>query len=323
MTAATLTVVIPTHNGRERLRRCLESVRAQTRPPEALIVVDDASSDNTAAMLAEYYPEVRVIRRDANGGFCKAVNEGLQATETDAVMTLNDDGTLAPDCLERLMAEWTPGRVVGPLVVFDGDPDTVYAAGDRLLINGRPESIGFREPVSRLPFDARIAGITAGAAVYPREALASVGYFDERFVAYFDDMDVALRLQWMGIEPVLITGAAARHEGAASIHGRTWWRTRQCFRNHPLLVLKHWPLPLLARHAPAIMREVFAGMRRAFDAVRADRGGLRAILSVAGVVAEWGVLLPHALRERRRIARMRTAPAAEFESWLTPGGRDQ
>jgi len=315
----TLTVVIPTHNGRDRLRRCLESLHAQTRPAEAIIVVDDASADGTAAMLADHFPEVRVVTRETNGGFCKAVNLGLEAAQTDAVMTLNDDMTLALDCLERLMAAWSPAHFVGPLVVFDEAPDTVYAAGDRLLRNGRPESIGFREPVQGMPFNERVAGITAGAAVYPREALARIGKFDERFVAYFDDMDVSLRLRGAGIEPVLVAQAIARHEGAASIQGRTWWRARQCLRNHPMLVLKHWPTRLLIRDGAAIVREIIAGMRRAFDAVRADRGGLRALVSVAGVVAEWGILLPRACLARGRIARMRTKNAAAFHDWLTPG----
>lgn len=320
--SAALTVVIPAFNARERLGRCLDSLLTQSRPAEAIIVVDDASTDGTAAFVGKQYPQVEVIAVPVNRGFCHAVNRGLRAATTDAVMTLNDDMTLAPDCLERLMAAWSPGRIVGPLIVFDSDPDTVYAAGDRLLTNGRPESIGFREPRAGMTGIAAIAGITAGAAVYPREALLRAGAFDERFVAYFDDMDVSLRCRWIGIEPVLVSEAIARHEGGASIAGRSWWRTRQCWRNHALLVVKHWPLRLMLRHAGPILAECFAGMRRTFGAVRADRGGLRALASVAGVWLSGCVLMPHALRARWRIARMRTVPARSFAAWLTTTRND-
>ena len=317
--SSALTVVIPTHNGRERLCRCLDSLRAQSQPPSAIIVVDDASSDGTAAVIAEVFPEVRVVTRASNGGFCKAINEGLRMANTEAVMTLNDDMTLAPDALERLMAAWSDEVVVGPLILFDDDPGIVYAAGDRLLSNGRPESIGFRQSLEHFSSEEPIAGITAGAAIYPRALLEQIGGFDERFVAYFDDMDVSLRLRWLGIEPVLVREAIARHEGAASIQGRTWWRTRQCSRNHAMLVLKHWPWRLLIRNAPGILREGLAGIRRTFNAARVDRGSARALVCVLGVMGEWCWLLPCALIARHRIARK--VSAGTFESWLTPQDR--
>lgn len=317
MTAPSLTVVIPTYNGKERLQRCLESLALQTRPPDAVIVVDDASTDGTAEMIESLDTDARVVALERNSGFCVAVNRGVALAETDAVMTLNDDMTLAPECLALLMAAWDPGRIVGPLVVFAEAPEIVYAAGDRLLPNGRPESMGFREPVAALPFSGPVASITAGAAVYPRALLAAVGGFDEGFVAYFDDMDVGLRARWVGVEPVLVPDAIALHEGGASIRDRLWWRTRQCWRNHLLLVIKHWPAVRFRRDGAAIAAESFAGMRRTFGAVRSDRGAVRAVGVVAAVLLSWCWAVPQAWGARRRIACGRTVQPVAFDRWLS------
>ncbi len=320
MTEATLSVVIPTWNGKERARRCVDDLLAQTRPPSEIIVVDDGSDDGTVDLFVERYPQLTVVAMTENRGFCAAVNVGIGEARGDYIMLLNNDMTMAPDCLEHLYAALEPKTVAGPLVLFESKRKTVYAAGDRLLPNGRPESIGFREHLSQAAKHLREpTGITAGAAIYPRALFEEAGLFDETFVAYFDDMDMSLRARWLGYTMRIVPRARAFHEGAASLEDRRWWRTRQCQRNHLLLVLKHFPLRLLLRHLPAILVEHARARFRTLGAVRCDRGLVRAIGEVMKAEAEGLSNLPHALRERRRIRSTAVLKPKAFSEWLWRG----
>ncbi|MBM3290675.1 MAG: glycosyltransferase, partial [Candidatus Hydrogenedentes bacterium] len=99
MNGAALTIVIPTYNHLALLRRCLESLRRQTRAADRIVVVDDGSTEDIAGAMASEFPEVAVVRLDRNGGFCRAANAGLRAAETPYVFLLNNDMTLDADCI--------------------------------------------------------------------------------------------------------------------------------------------------------------------------------------------------------------------------------
>ena len=99
-----VSVVIPTWNQKALLAECLESLARQTFRDFDTWVVDDASADGTAQAVGERFPWAQVHRQERNGGFCEAVNAGIEHAAGDYVVLLNDDMTLAPDFLERLVA---------------------------------------------------------------------------------------------------------------------------------------------------------------------------------------------------------------------------
>ena len=105
-------VVIPNFNGERWLPGVLESVAAQTAAPAEVVVVDDASTDASRALLAERFPHVRVVARAANGGFARAANDGIGATTAEAVALVNTDVVLDPRWLEtaRAALAGTPAR---------------------------------------------------------------------------------------------------------------------------------------------------------------------------------------------------------------------
>ena len=94
-------VVIPNWNGSRWLTGCLDAVAAQTRPPDEVIVVDDASRDNSVAVAQAHPLAPTVIALERNGGFARAVNHGIRAASADAVALVNVDVVLAADWLER------------------------------------------------------------------------------------------------------------------------------------------------------------------------------------------------------------------------------
>jgi GT2 family glycosyltransferase len=277
--SAALTVVIPTYTRSDLLAECLKSLAAQTFRDFEVIVVDDASPQDVADCVARAYPSARVIRRAENGGFARTANAGVRAATTPHLMLLNDDMTLAPDCIERLMTglRESGAAMACPLVLFRDQPDIIYSAGDRITRGGRPESIGFRQKRDGFEFQRNPWGVSAGAALYAREVFDTIGHFDELFVAYFEDADLCLRARRAGFAAVCVPEAVAYHVGSASQTGSTTWRTRQCYRNHALLVAKHFSTSERLARALWILIERMHQSRRVFTTHRAEAGFAHAV----------------------------------------------
>lgn len=290
-------VVVPCWNGRRWLPGLFASLRAQTRAPDEVVVVDNGSTDGSLEWLAT--SGARVVALGANTGFAVAANRGIAATECEAVALVNTDVELAPDWLERAVARLEPGVAsVATKMVLMRDPEVVDDAGDVLRRDGAAEQRGHGK---RFAFDeaGEIWGACAGAAVYRRDAVVAVGGFEERFFAYLEDVDLALRLRLAGwrcwYEPVV-----ARH----ARHGSSSGAERAPIdalvaRNTLLLVAKAFPLrwlPLVAYRQASWLRRA-ARERRLLEHVRALG---RAV-----------PLLPAMLRARRALRRASVVPIAE------------
>ena len=222
-------VVVPVHGGWELTRRCLETLASQT-VHHRVLVVDNASPDDTARRVREEWPDVTLVPMEGNHGYAAAVNAGTAAGEGDAVVVLNNDVEADPDFLERLVAPLAADRRLGmttPLLLRPGRQkvdgaglvaDATLAAWPRL--QGRPTA------------DADVAdGVHAGpsgaAGAFRREALEQVGGFDERIFMYGEDLDAVLRLRAAGWEAAMAPGALAVHVGGASSGRRSQWQRRQ------------------------------------------------------------------------------------------------
>ncbi|WP_187368935.1 glycosyltransferase family 2 protein [Baekduia soli] len=257
-------VVVPNRDGRRWLPGLIDSLRAQTRSPDRLIVVDDGSRDESVAWLRAQ--GIDVVGRGQPGGFAAAVNLGIASVaDCDAVALVNTDVVLAPDWVARMagVLEAAPeaGSVACKMVGMD-DPGLIDDAGDTLRRDGVCEQRGHgrrdTDPPSRFGEAGEIWGACAGAALYRRDAVVAAGGFDERYGMYLEDVDLALRLRLAGwtcrYEP-----AVARHAGGGSGAAVGFWVAR----NSLLLVTRWFPL----RWAP------FVAYRQAGWLVSAARGG--------------------------------------------------
>ena len=298
----TASVVVPNFNGRRWLPGCLDSLAAQTLAPAEVVVVDNGSSDGSAALASER-PGVRVLHLSRNLGFAAAANRGIAATDADGVALVNTDVVLAPDWLERMVAALSSAPDVGAVackMVDLDDPTVLYDAGDVLRRDGVCEQRGrFERDEGRFDEPGEVFAACAGAALYRRGAVLDVGGFDERFFLYLEDVDLGLRLRLAGwrcrYEP-----AVARHagQGSAPEDGHAAWAWVE--RNTLLLAAKAFPL----RWAPQVLYRQ-AGW--AWHALRERR--LRLHLSGAARALP---LLPAMIRERRRLRARAAVPVDEL-----------
>ncbi|MGH2892064.1 MAG: glycosyltransferase family 2 protein, partial [Solirubrobacteraceae bacterium] len=217
--AAAPTILIPNWNGMRWLPRCLESIAAQTLMPHGVIIVDNGSTDGSLDWLRFHHPAVRLLELGRNTGFAVAANHGLAAARSEIVALLNTDVVLEPDWLARMassLAQDPRSASVACKMLSLSDPSRVYDTGDILRRDGACLQRGrYGLDDGRWDQPGEIFGACAGAALYRRGAVLSVGGFDERYFAYLEDVDLALALRVAGwrcrYEPVV-----ARHAGEGS-----------------------------------------------------------------------------------------------------------
>ena len=294
--SASLSIVIPTLDHWDYLSDCLASLREQTFRDFEVLVIDDGSQVDIGKRVSGAFPEVAVHRLPSNRGFAFAANAGLREVKTPRVMLLNNDMTLAPTCLELLMRSMdeTGADMAAPLVVWRDRPAVIYSSGDRPRVGGRPALIGFGLAVDGCNVAEAVVGVSAGAAILSQESVETVGYLDERFIAYFEDSDLNFRARLAGFTPICVQEARACHVGSGSLGGRDGWRARQCFRNHALLVVKNFPLRLLFLHGPFILKERIHQGGRVLSSARSEVGLLRACCTPASATVETWLPMPYA-----------------------------
>lgn len=316
-------LIIPTYNGAALLAHCLGALRAQTYRDFAITVVDDGSTDGTAALLAADYPEVRLLRRERNGGLVAACNAGIAATGAELVCLLNNDTEAEPGWLAALVAgiDAAPGAgsAASKMLLFDRR-DTLHSAGDGFTVAGLPVNRGvWRRDTGQYDGRTTVFGPCAGAALYRRAALDAVAEapgepLDPDLFMYCEDVDLAWRLQLAGFGSVFVPAARIYHHLSATGGGTlaSYW----VGRNLLLILAKDVPRPLLRRHWPRIAATQ-AG--RAYRAARAWRGAA-ARATLRGMLAALPAL-PRFWAKRRALERRHPADLARIERLLLVPGR--
>jgi GT2 family glycosyltransferase len=263
-------VVVPSLNGAHLLPACLDSLVLQSHAQIEVIVVDGASTDGTAELLAARYPGVRLLRLPRNLGFTGNVNAGLRAARGEVLCLLNNDARADPDwvaaCVDALALQSDLGSVATKVLYADGR--TINSAGDLVCRDGTPRQRGNGQPdAPEWSTPVEVFGASGGAAAYRRALLEDVGLLDERFFMYLEDVDLAFRAQLRGWSCRYEPAARVLHVGGASGGGKleSFYNGRNLIR----LLAKDLPTGLVRRMLPAILRYQ---VRRAREAMAAWRG---------------------------------------------------
>jgi len=312
-------VVIPNWNGAHHLPPCLDALRAQTYPRLEVIVADNASTDGSLALLAECYPEVRVIALPQNRGFTGACNTGMQAAGGAYVALLNNDTEVDPgwaaavvDAFERYP---DTGLVASKMLLFN-DRRRFHTAGDLYRVDGRLVNRGvWEQDVGQYEREEYVFSACGGSAAYRRTMLDDIGLLDDDFFFSAEDMDLAWRAQLAGYRCIYAPQAVVYHRLAATGGGIT--ASYYDGRNMIWILVKDYPAALWRKHWLKIVR---AQAALAWEVLRAWRGAA-ARARLRGMAAS--VLgLPKMLRKRHAVQRGRRVPIAYLESILTPVSPD-
>ena len=251
----TVAVLIVNWNGGALLARCLQSIASQRQPPDRVIIVDNASTDDSLRRAEGILRNIKVIRLSENVGFARANNIAAEsARDADALVLLNPDAFAEPDWLDALIsaAERFPSAAAfASQMRLDAAPDCLDGTGDSYHVSGRAWRNGHGQPASAAPPRAiEVFAPCAAAALYRRAAFAEVGGFDERFFCYFEDVDLGFRLRLRGYRCMYVPDAIVRHVSSALSGYRSDFAVYHGERNAVWTFVKNMPGPLFWLYLP-------------------------------------------------------------------------
>ena len=291
-------VIVPNYNGARLLPVVLGALRGQRFGDFEVIVVDDASTDESVAVIGRDFPDVRLIANRRNGGFVQACNTGAAAARGKIIVLLNSDTEPEPDWLKELVraivANPQAAIVTSKILLFDRR-DTLHTAGDLLGVDGIPRNRGVWQ-VDRGQFDdwREVFSGCGGATAYRRDVWQALGGFDESFRMYVEDADFGFRAQLAGYQAVFAPQARVYHHLSAS--GGDVLASYYVGRNTLWMIAKNMPRSLLWRNAIAILWGQLTVTLAALRAVRGEAARARLRGQVAGLLG-----LREQLRKRRAI----------------------
>jgi GT2 family glycosyltransferase len=306
-------IVIPNLNGRRFLGSCLDAVDAQTDPDHEAIVVDNGSDDGSVMFLREHYPHVRVVELDRNHGFAGAMNAGIREAEGELVAFLNNDAEPKPEWLEELRQclERHPRAAAATAKLVSSDSQAVLdGAGDGLTPSFLPFVRGHGERgEGRYEEEVEVFSASGTASLWRGDVLNELGGFDERFFAYYEDVDLSFRARLLGHECWYAPRAVAAHRRGGTAGQDLHFTLFHPARNRWFFLLKDAPAGLLIRHPLGLLAgEVFWWMRAVRS--RSPRTLLRAYAEVLRN-------LHPLLRERHALQRSRVVTPRELDRLLT------
>ncbi len=257
-----VSIVVVAYRLREELLACLDSIAAaveelereqDTAPSTELIVVDNGE---LAELVRAHSPQARVLEPHANLGFAGGVQLGIEAATGDWIALVNDDATLQPDALVRLLERGRSDPRIGAVAAqirFELDPGTMNSAGIAVDSLGVATERLAGAPVEAAGEACEVFGASGCVALYRAEMLAQIAGFDSEFFAYLEDVDVAWRARAAGWEAFYEPAAVAHHRGSASTGEGSARKYRLVGRNRVRLLARNATTRQLARNLLGIL----------------------------------------------------------------------
>ncbi len=251
-----VSIVIPNYNGKHFLEDCLKAVFAQDIQDQEVIVVDNGSTDGSLEYL-KTFPGVRVIVLDKNYGFCRAVNEGIKAAESEYVILLNNDTEVdqrfAAELLGAIKEDEKIFSCSSKMIQFH-NRQLMDDAGDYYCALGWAFGRGKGDYVEKYQDSKDVFAACAGAAIYRKKMLESLGYFDEKHFAYLEDIDIGYRARIHGYRNVFAPKAIVYHVGSGfsgSTHNA--FKVKLSSRNNVYLAYKNMPFLQIILNIPFLL----------------------------------------------------------------------
>jgi len=222
-----VSIVIPTHNRKEKLERLIKSILDSNYPKDKLeiIVVDDASTDGTCEHIKKRFPQVKVIRNDEEKLLAESRNIGVRASSGKYIFIIDDDNVVDKNTIRELvefMEKHPKVGVAGPIMYFLGDPKRIWCAGVKrnywttttLIGFNTRDNEQFKEPYESEDFP--------NAFMVRREVFEKVGLFNSKlFPIHYDEADFCQRARKAGYKVMVAPTAKVWHDIPLPKHGKT------------------------------------------------------------------------------------------------------
>lgn len=306
------TVLVPNLNGAHFLEPCLTALEHQTLQPAQVIVIDNGSTDGSVELVRRRFPNARLLTFPENRGFAAAMNAGIAETTTRGVAFLNNDAVPEPTWLEELAACLSrhPGAAATTSKLLLADqPGRLDGAGDGLTRSFLPYVRGHGEPDDgRFSEEVEVFGASGAAAAWHVSVLREVGGLDERFFAYYEDVDLSFRVRLRGYEIWYAPRSVVRHTRGGTAGQHVDFALFHPVKNRWFMLVKDLPGRTAARRSASIL----AGEAFFWGRTIRRRAPGTLLRAYREVLRYW----PELRQERREIQAARAIPSGRLDALL-------
>ncbi len=241
------TIIVVTWNNLKLTIECLKSLQKQNFKEFKVLLIDNASADQTPKFIKLKFPSVEVIKLGKNLGFSKAVNEGIKISKTEYVIVINNDTILDKNFIGYLINFLDKNKnycACTSKMINMFNRKKIAAAGDFMNDIGQSFSRGFGDEIDKLNKPEEVFLVTGGASIFRRKVFDDIGYFDEDFFIYGEDTDWCFRAQLMGYKFFYDPKAIIFHHCKASSKKMNKIIDYFHYRNMKIIIIKNFPLTL-------------------------------------------------------------------------------
>lgn len=331
MIPSLVSVIVLNWNGKEVIFECLDSLLCQSYQHREIVLVDNGSRDGSLELIRERYgSSITIAANSVNLGFAEGCNVGIRASKGEFIALFNSDAVAEHSWLGELVNGIQSDLHVGMCA------SKIYLRGQDSVIDNTGQMItrdGLGRTRGRLEKDEgqydRVSEVlcpSGCAGLYRRSMLEEVGFFDSRFFAYADDIDIGLRGRLGGLKCLYIPTAVVYHRFSASFGPLSSLKVYLVERNRLWVLIKCFPFRYLWQAPFFTLLRYFYNLcgivcRRGPAACFVEKTSLGRILwlTLKGYLSTL-YHLPHLLQERRKIFRKRKTPIREFGIWLRDFG---
>jgi len=241
-------IVVVTHNHHRDIGPCLDAVQASIGAHDEVILVDNASSDGTADLVARLYPSVRVVRAASNLGFGGGCNLAARLSSARYLVFLNPDtqplsGWL--DCLLQGLQDVPQAGLATARLQLMSSPNRIDAVGHRVHLSGIATCEGWGDSSEHYQTVREVASVSGACFAIRRDLFEELDGFDAGLFLYYEDDDLSIRARLAGYTCVLIPNARVLHDHTPGISARKfrylernrWWSLLKTYRARTLVAL--------------------------------------------------------------------------------------
>jgi GT2 family glycosyltransferase len=318
-----VSVIIVNWNGKHLLGECLDSLFAQSFKDYEVFVVDNGSQDGSAEYICERYTKVKVLNLPENLGYAAGNNAGIRIASGKYLAFLNNDTKVHPGWLENLIKDAEAsapsiGMWACKIVSYE-NPGIIDNVGLLLYPDGLGRGKG-RLDIDLGQYDQQEEAFCPSgcAGLFRRKMLDEIGLFDEEFFAYADDVDLGLRARMAGWGCIYVPSARVFHKYSSSSSAYSPLKAFLVERNRIWVLLKYYPLELILVSPYFTLKRLLIHL---YGAV-IGKGASGRFSEEHSVFRAFGVLirawysalsaLPHIVRQRRSIAKLRRISRSEL-----------
>jgi len=245
-----VSVIVLNYNGRRWLEDCLNATFGQMDGRQELILVDNASADDSVEFVRARFPATRLLVLDGNSGFARGNNMGAGIARGRYLAFLNNDTIPQPGWLNALQAPFDRDRataITTSRLVYLHDPSMIDSAGDGYLraggafkhLHGAPSTLGGQS--------GEVFGACGAACMFRKDVYTDLGGFDEDFFMVYEDVDISYRARLRGYRCTYVADAVVHHAGSGTLRRNSAASVYYGQRNLEWTYLKNTPWPLLIR----------------------------------------------------------------------------